>query len=79
MGFKLKQKNEVFKVVDGPFVGRTYRHGQIYDEVPPEETYKFDQTVEESKTQKVAKSKKENPATLQPLDSETGKDEGGKS
>lgn len=78
MGFKLKQKYEVFKVVDGPFAGHTYRHGLTYDEVPSHEQYKFDELVEESKSQKVAKSKKENPSTLRPLDSATNEDEGGK-
>ena len=83
MGFKLKQKYEVFTVVDGPFAGRTYRHEQVYNEVPPQEKYKFDQIeVEESKKEMVTESqiqkvKKKNPETIRPLDTETDEPKGG--
>jgi hypothetical protein len=80
MGFKLKQKYEVFKVVDGPFAGKTYRHGVVYDDVPPQEKHKFDQVdVEESKGQKVKELKRKDSATLRLLDPETNEDGGGKS
>ncbi len=46
--YRLKANVPGFTVVDGPFQGRTYLHGQTYDEVPPQEAHKFNETVVES-------------------------------
>lgn len=35
------------QIVDGPFVGRTYRSGEIYAEIPPQEASKFETVAEE--------------------------------
>ncbi len=42
MPYKLKPNQESFQSVDGPFDGRKFLSGQIYNEVPPEEADKFD-------------------------------------
>lgn len=41
--FILKADVEKFKVMDGPFAGRTYEHGAVYAEkdIPPEERPRF--------------------------------------
>lgn len=70
MGFKLKQEYEVFMVVDGPFAGHTYRHGVVYDSVPPQEAHKFDPVGanDDSPGQQGQKGKKK---TLEPLNTST--------
>lgn len=57
----LKQNIEAFRVVDGPFAGRRYRHGVEYAEVPPEETHKFEMPVKPDQTEKQAKKQKKVP------------------
>jgi hypothetical protein len=40
--YRLKKNIEAFRVVDGPFAGRRYKHGEVYTELPPRESHKFD-------------------------------------
>jgi len=48
MKYKLKKNVENFDVVDGPFAGREYRRGKVYDEkdIPPGEKRKFEPVPE---------------------------------
>ncbi|SDP78060.1 hypothetical protein [Desulforhopalus singaporensis] len=41
---KLKPNYPAFEVVDGPFKGHVYRHGQEYapEQIPPRERKKFE-------------------------------------
>lgn len=39
--YKLKPNVPDFEVVDGPFAGRKYKAGNVYQEVPKEEIAKF--------------------------------------
>jgi hypothetical protein len=41
--YKLKENQESFQVVDGEFAGRSYKRGETYSEVPPNEAYRFDE------------------------------------
>ncbi|MDG6005551.1 MAG: hypothetical protein E3K29_06840 [Candidatus Brocadia sp.] len=40
--YRLKPNVPDFEVVDGPYAGRKYTSGQIYNEIPAEERHKFD-------------------------------------
>ena len=41
--YMLKQTEAAFQVTaEGPFEYHTFRHGEAYKEVPPEEMHKFD-------------------------------------
>lgn len=46
--YRLKPGCESFTVVDGPFAGRTYRPGIVYDAIPQTETAKFDRLAPET-------------------------------
>lgn len=39
--FQLKNGKEGFTVVEGPYKGRTFRPGESYAEIPPQEAGKF--------------------------------------
>lgn len=41
--YRLKKGQPAIEVADGQFAGRKYRHGVIYDEVPPQEKHRFEQ------------------------------------
>jgi hypothetical protein len=43
--YKLKPNVAEFEMVDGPFTGRKYRHGEQYREVPPQYEGKFTETA----------------------------------
>ena len=40
--YKLKATSAAFEVVDGPFAGRKYLHGQKYAEIPTQEKDRFE-------------------------------------
>lgn len=42
MAYKLKAKTESISIVDGPFAGRTFIPGRVYDEIPPQEIHRFE-------------------------------------
>jgi len=42
MPYKLKPNAPEFDVVDGPFAGKKYRHGEIYPDVPPGDKGRFE-------------------------------------
>jgi hypothetical protein len=54
--FQLKQGKEAFTVVEGPFKGRSFKPGQIYAEIPPQEAGKFAEIKKTNATAKVAAS-----------------------
>lgn len=70
--YKLKNNAADFAVVDGKFAGRTYRAGEIYDEIPPEEKGKFEKITVIASGEK--QSQNETAATTARSDS---KDKGG--
>jgi hypothetical protein len=39
--YQLKKGQEAFTVVEGPFKGRSFKPGQLYAEIPPQEARKF--------------------------------------
>lgn len=41
--YRLKNNAADFVVVDGRFAGRSYKAGELYAEIPPEEKGKFEQ------------------------------------
>jgi hypothetical protein len=41
MPFELRDKYPAFQVIEGEFAYHTFRHGEIYDTVPPEHEDKF--------------------------------------
>jgi hypothetical protein len=43
--YKLKIGQEQFAVVDGPFEGRKYLVGEVYQEIPPAESQRFDEII----------------------------------
>ena len=40
--YKLKPNQPDFECVDGPFAGRKFKAGQMYLEIPQNESHKFD-------------------------------------
>ena len=40
--FQLKKGKEGFTVVEGPFAGRSYERGRLYNEIPPQHAGKFE-------------------------------------
>jgi len=40
--YRLKQGQESFTPVEGPFAGRTFAPGKVYDQIPPGEERRFD-------------------------------------
>lgn len=46
--YRLKAGEPAIDVVDGPFAGKGYRHGQVYAEVPPEEARRFEAVEEDA-------------------------------
>lgn len=50
--YRLKNNAADFAVVDGRFAGRSYRAGEAYEEIPPEEKNKFEriESAEERKS-----------------------------
>lgn len=45
MSYKLKPGIESFEVVDGPFAGKKFLQGRIYEDVPPNEKTKFEKVT----------------------------------
>jgi hypothetical protein len=71
--FRLKKKYEAFMVVDGPYAGNTYRHGVVFEKVPPNEQHKFEE-IQGKQPEKAAMWK---PETAAPQEPATPEDEGG--
>lgn len=46
--YQLKPGSESFTVVDGPCAGKTYKPGQAYADVPPQEMRRFEKIKEEA-------------------------------
>ncbi|MCK9195441.1 MAG: hypothetical protein M0P16_00490 [Syntrophales bacterium] len=46
--YQLKLGSESFTVVDGPYAGKTYKPGQAYADVPPQEMGRFRKIKEEA-------------------------------
>lgn len=42
---KMKPGQDRIQVVDGPFAGKKYQPGRIYNEIPPEEAHRFEEVV----------------------------------
>lgn len=50
MGYKLKPTENAFQVTrEGKFAYRSYRRGEIYDEVPPEDVDRFEKIGPETR------------------------------
>ena len=56
--YRLKKGVENFQVVDGPFAGRKFVRGKIYNEVPPEEKGKFEKIEKNRSPSTVHRSSK---------------------
>lgn len=50
--YKLKNNVPDFTVVDGPFEGRSYKAGETYSEIPPQEKHKFESVSSDSVSDK---------------------------
>ncbi|MBN1830291.1 MAG: hypothetical protein JW884_14255 [Deltaproteobacteria bacterium] len=50
MKYRLKKNQESIQIVDGPYAGRKYRKGELYDDVPPGEAYRFEKVKEAKNT-----------------------------
>ena len=50
--YKLKPNVPDFEVVDGPFAGRKYKAGEIYQEIPVTEKDKFTTTEDVGDSEK---------------------------
>lgn len=49
MPFRLKDSENEFQATkEGKFEFRSFRHGKVYDEVPPEEAHRFETTESEA-------------------------------
>lgn len=72
--YRLKKNVPAFEVVDGKYAGRKYAHGQVYEDIPPEEAKKFE-TVQ---AQKKAAWKAPDPAAPEAETLKKPAPEGGK-
>lgn len=43
MPYKLKANVENFEVVDGPFADRKFTAGEVYQEIPPQDAWRFEE------------------------------------
>ncbi len=46
MKYRLKKTEEAIQIVDGPYAGRKYAKGTLYNEIPPEEAHRFEKAKE---------------------------------
>jgi len=53
--YQLKKGQPAIEVADGQFAGRKYRHGVLYNEVPPQEKHRFEQTHKPAAAEPAAK------------------------
>jgi len=67
MKYKLKPGVESFEVVDGPFAGKKFLRGKVYEKIPREEKGKFEE-VRDQKSEDRGQKKK----TPEPLNPEPG-------
>lgn len=56
--YRLKTGQERFQVADGPFANRQYEPGKIYDQIPPEEAYRFEEIRPATSSRKTAEKQK---------------------
>ncbi len=56
--YTLKTNRPEFTVVDGPFANRTFRHGTVYAEIPPEERKAFEEAGPAAPAEEVKGGKK---------------------
>ena len=60
MSYKLKPAENEFQVTrEGKFEYRRYRHGETYNEVPPEDLHRFEEIKKEESSKQKAESRKE--------------------
>ncbi|HQP30843.1 MAG TPA: hypothetical protein PLB81_05905 [Deltaproteobacteria bacterium] len=55
MAYRLKNGQPDIDVVDGPFAGKQYRHGQEYDSVPPDQAHRFEEIKPQPEAKKQTK------------------------
>jgi len=77
--FQLKKGKEGFTVVEGPFAGRSFTHGQPYAEVPPGTSGKFEEIKKAApakapadETEKPAKAESKKTVVTFPPSGKTG-------
>jgi len=68
--YKIKETSPDFRVVDGPYAGRLYASGQLYEDIPPQEAHRFDQ-VPDAAEQPVKTSRKTNKESTIAAEAET--------
>ena len=51
MKYRLKKNAESIQIVDGPYAGRKYEKGKLYDEIPPEEAHRFERIKDKKQDQ----------------------------
>lgn len=54
--FILKKGVQGFTVIDGPMAGRSYQSGVAYEEIPPQESAKFENIEDAKPAQEAAKT-----------------------
>ena len=56
--FRLRKNAPDFEVVDGPFTGRTFRAGETYAEIPPEEASRFEAVAPRESLEDISEKEK---------------------
>jgi len=49
MNYRLKKTEGSIRIVDGPYAGRKYMKGRLYDDIPPEEAHRFEKIKDKEK------------------------------
>jgi hypothetical protein len=60
--FQLKKGQEAFTVVEGPYKNRTFRPGETYTDIPPQEAGKFAETKKAAPAKAAVKTESAKPA-----------------
>ncbi len=71
MKYRLKTGVADFTVVDGAFEGRSYKAGETYEDIPPQEKHKFEAIVDPAPETTVSPKQKSGKTAA---DTEGGKD-----
>ena len=63
--YRLKKNQESFTTMSGEYAGRTFRRGEVYENIPPGAQRKFEELGDPELVKKIPE-KPSNPATRRP-------------
>ncbi|MFH2129763.1 MAG: hypothetical protein ABIK68_05255 [bacterium] len=76
MGYQLKKNQPAIDVVSGQFAGRHFAQGKVYDAIPKEEAWRFEDVKPPQPRKKAEPALKPDPAPVKKAEA-TEKNKGG--